>query len=107
MMSQDIDGIISGVADVAEQIGAVAFAITDVDALAVTTPGGGRVGCLTEAIICLAALILVPATPDTPPGPPGRWGHLTPAPLCQSRTPGGEPGAQAVKLELQVPNCRS
>ncbi len=54
MMSQDIDGIISGVADVAEQIGAVAFAITDVDALAVTTPDGGRVGCLTEAIIYLA-----------------------------------------------------
>lgn len=54
MNQDDIDAMICSVTSIADQIGVLAFSVTDTDAVPAKTQEGGRVGCLTEAIIYLA-----------------------------------------------------
>ena len=54
MNQDDIDAIICSVESIADRIGDLASSVTDTGAVPAKTQDGGRVGCLTEAIIYLA-----------------------------------------------------
>lgn len=54
MNQDDIDAIICSVESIADRIGDLASSVTGTDAVPAKTQDGGRVGCLTEAIIYLA-----------------------------------------------------
>ncbi len=54
MNQDDIDAIICSVESIADRFVDLASSVTDTDAVPAKTQDGGRVGCLTEAIIYLA-----------------------------------------------------